>query len=431
MKKLIKATCGLALSIGLAFSVAPNVFAEQPNVDFIDVSHHNSESGLPLAFYQTIKAGNVNAVVVKVSEGEYYIDPAASVNIANAKQAGMIVHAYHFARFTSVDTAKAEAQWFDKKLKLVGFDKNKDGYVVVDVEAANLSKYPFDLTVYTNAFVNEMQILGYSKIDLYSGSYFYNNRLFPQKLSIDKPWLAAYPANPVKEQPTANFSNGHGAWQWASDYRFVGMPYGNFDVSEDYAGKYTQQVKSSTPIGEVKQIGSLSLVDYLKAAGKDASFAGRAKIATEYGIENYSGTASQNLALLSKLQSGVKPANINVQNSKLTTSSTATAAAATTYTVHYGDSLSKIAKNNNTTVSKLAALNGIKNVNFLRIGQVLKLSGSVPALTASKAVYYTVKKGDTVSEIAQRCNSSISSIKAFNRLNSRYAIFPGQKIRVK
>jgi GH25 family lysozyme M1 (1,4-beta-N-acetylmuramidase) len=110
---------------------------------------------------------------------------------------------------------------------------------VVDVEAANLPGNAAQLTEYTNTFINEMKSLGYQKVDLYSGSNFYNNRLIPQALSINQPWLASYPANPLKEQPTANFSNGQGAWQWASDYKFIGMSgYGKFDVSEDYHALY-------------------------------------------------------------------------------------------------------------------------------------------------------------------------------------------------
>jgi GH25 family lysozyme M1 (1,4-beta-N-acetylmuramidase) len=224
LNKIKKAAGALVLSMGLALSFGlPSYASNLPNVDFIDVSHHNNENGLPLAFYQTVKAGRVKGVVVKVSEGSYYVDPAASVNIANAKQAGLIVNAYHFARFTSDDTAKAEAQWFDKKLQLVGFDKKKDGYVVVDVELANLAKNAASLTEYTNTFIAEMKSLGYSRIDLYAGSHFYNNNLKPDSLSISKPWLAAYPAKPIKNQPTAQFSNGKGAWQWASDYNFIGM----------------------------------------------------------------------------------------------------------------------------------------------------------------------------------------------------------------
>lgn len=44
-----------------------------------------------------------------------------------------------------------------------------------------------------------------------------------------------------------------------------------------------------------------------------------------------------------------------------------------TYTVKSGDTLGKIAKANGTTVDKLAKLNGIKNVNAISVGQVLKL----------------------------------------------------------
>lgn len=46
---------------------------------------------------------------------------------------------------------------------------------------------------------------------------------------------------------------------------------------------------------------------------------------------------------------------------------------ATTYTVKKGDTLSAIAKKYNTTVSELAKLNNIKNVNIINVGQVLKL----------------------------------------------------------
>ena len=43
------------------------------------------------------------------------------------------------------------------------------------------------------------------------------------------------------------------------------------------------------------------------------------------------------------------------------------------YTVQKGDSLYKIAKANQTTVSKLVDLNGIKNPNLIRVGQRLKV----------------------------------------------------------
>jgi GH25 family lysozyme M1 (1,4-beta-N-acetylmuramidase) len=316
-----KAIGALVLSLGLAFSFAGFSYAQAPDIDFIDVSHHNSASGLPLSFYQTIKKSGVKGVVVKVSEGSYYVDPSASVNIANARQAGLIVSAYHFARFKSDSEAKNEANWFDKKLKLVGFNKDKDGYVVVDVEDPSLSKDPSKLTQYVNTFIQQMNKLGYKRIDVYSGSSYYNTKLQPKNLIVDKPWLAAYPANPIKNQPTAKFTNGKGAWQWSQSYRFVGMSgYGYFDVNEDYAGKYTQKTSSNQVVtSNVGTIKIVSLIDYMKSKGMDISFANRAKLAKQYGITNYTGTAAQNLALLAKLKAGEKPAKVNTSNSKLTT----------------------------------------------------------------------------------------------------------------
>lgn len=44
-----------------------------------------------------------------------------------------------------------------------------------------------------------------------------------------------------------------------------------------------------------------------------------------------------------------------------------------TYTVKKGDTLTKIAQITNTTVRELVSLNGIKNPNIIRVGQVLKL----------------------------------------------------------
>ena len=51
-----------------------------------------------------------------------------------------------------------------------------------------------------------------------------------------------------------------------------------------------------------------------------------------------------------------------------------TSAQTTSYTVAAGDTLSGIASRFGTTSRNLIALNGIINANFLRIGQVLRLS---------------------------------------------------------
>ena len=47
-----------------------------------------------------------------------------------------------------------------------------------------------------------------------------------------------------------------------------------------------------------------SVVDYMKSKNMDASFGNREKLATQYGIKNYTGTASQNSQLLAELKAG-------------------------------------------------------------------------------------------------------------------------------
>lgn len=49
-----------------------------------------------------------------------------------------------------------------------------------------------------------------------------------------------------------------------------------------------------------------------------------------------------------------------------------------TYTVKAGDTLSEIAETHNTTVEKLAKLNNIKNVDLIFIDQVLVIDGEAP-----------------------------------------------------
>ena len=65
---------------------------------------------------------------------------------------------------------------------------------------------------------------------------------------------------------------------------------------------------------------------------------------------------------------------------------------ATTYTVKKGDTLSAIARKYGTTVSALASLNNIKNVNYIVVGQVLVISGDPvtdPKTTTSRATVTT------------------------------------------
>ena len=98
-----------------------------------------------------------------------------------------------------------------------------------------------------------------------------------------------------------------------------------------------------------------------------------------------------------------------------------------TYTVKAGDTLSEIAVKYGLTVSDLQKWNGIKDPKTLQIGQVLKLKAPT---STSKTINYTVKAGDTLSEIAAAHGTTVDVLKQLNGINNPNKIKVGQVIKI-
>lgn len=103
----------------------------------------------------------------------------------------------------------------------------------------------------------------------------------------------------------------------------------------------------------------------------------------------------------------------------------------TTYTVKSGDTLSGIGAKLKMDWKKIAELNGIKSPYTIYIGQKLKLTGtSAPA--PAPEIYYTVKKGDTMSKIASANKTTLTELKKLNpQIKNVNLISVGQKVRIK
>ena len=136
------------------------------------------------------------------------------------------------------------------------------------------------------------------------------------------------------------------------------------------------------------------------------------------GIASRYGMSTSALASLN----GISNANLIYPGQVLKVSGSSNGSSATTYMVKSGDSLSGIASRYGTTVSSLASLNGISNPNWIYPGQVLKISGS----RQSSSRTYTVRSGDTLSGIASRLGVSWYSLKAKNGIGNANLIYPGQ-----
>lgn len=100
------------------------------------------------------------------------------------------------------------------------------------------------------------------------------------------------------------------------------------------------------------------------------------------------------------------------------------------YVVQSGDTLSEIAQKYGTTYQEIARLNGISNPNLIYPGQILKISVSNNS-SNSNPIYYTVKSGDTLSEIAQKYGTTYQEIASLNGISNPNLIYPGQVLRIK
>lgn len=104
-----------------------------------------------------------------------------------------------------------------------------------------------------------------------------------------------------------------------------------------------------------------------------------------------------------------------------------------TYTVRSGDTLSNIAAKYGTTYQALASYNGIADPNRINVGQVIRIPGSTSgSSSASGSRTYTVRQGDSLWAIAasQLGNGSrYKEIKTLNGLTSD-TIHAGQTLKL-
>lgn len=99
------------------------------------------------------------------------------------------------------------------------------------------------------------------------------------------------------------------------------------------------------------------------------------------------------------------------------------------YIVKSGDTLSKIAAKYNTTYQKLAEYNNISNPSLISVGQRIKIPGAGSSSVSSEKVY-TVKKGDTLSKIANMYGTTYKKLAEYNNISNPSLISVGQKIKI-
>ena len=121
----------------------------------------------------------------------------------------------------------------------------------------------------------------------------------------------------------------------------------------------------------------------------------------------------------------------------------------THYVVRRGDTLSTIARRHGVRMSELVALNGLASRHRIRIGQKIRLPSDGSPTTRTVAYspspkakprttpeplpetgFYTVRRGDNLTRIADRFGMNVAQLVALNELRSRHRIAVGQRLRV-
>lgn len=161
---------------------------------------------------------------------------------------------------------------------------------------------------------------------------------------------------------------------------------------------------------EIVDIIATSISKYIKKANTHIVKKGESL----YQIANKYGTTVDELKKINNLKSNTLSINqvLKIPEKELESD---TPTEENIYTVQKGDSLYQIANKYNTTVNELKKINNL-TTNTLSIGQKLTL----PPKKETETEYstYTVQKGDSLYQIASKYNTTVDELKKINNLTS-------------
>ncbi len=318
----------------------------------IDVSHWDAGIDWP-----KVRATGQRFVFAKATEGINYKDDTFKDNWFGAKSAGLLRGAYHFFR-CNVD-AKKQADYFIDFVKAA----KDDGELppVLDLET-NDGMTKEKIVVAAKVWLDRVEAAFGKKPIIYSGQYFLQDYLVqpgggPPPWAKDYPlWLAQYPNQFVEGAkpflPRGWFSWSF--WQYSDKGRINGI---NAAVDMNLF---------NGTLEELYKFAGATIPDQTPKVHKVVAGDSFESIANQYGV-TVRELVSANLQLLKTGEKLTIPVAIAIPQEAPVDSSTGNR----TYTVQAGDNLSMIAVKFSTTIAAIASANDLKNINNIKVGQVL------------------------------------------------------------
>lgn len=404
------------------------------------VSANTREQGTDLAKYQGYSAifGKSDDKFAISQIGGYYNGSFVTQKTYNSQVKSTIAqgkraHTYIYSQFSNNAQADKMLNYYLPRVQTP-----KGSIVALDVESGTPTQ---NSILYA---LNKIEKAGYKAV-LYTSPTYARGKFSLNAIGNKYPlWLAEYPDYQVRTTPNYNYfpsANNVAIFQFTSTYRAGGLD-GNVDLTgitkAGYKG-YTNpstggkvavpktqtpavkqgQQANKTPKSNIKT-GYTVKVDYSAKKWSNGAYIPSWVKGKSYKVQQVSG----NNVLLSGIMSWVNRSDVEITLTGSQTNQTQNKiASATYYTVRSGDTLSGIAAKYGTTSMKLQSLNGIKNANYIYVGQRLKVTGG-----ANAARYRIVQSGDTLSRISYLTGYSISYLAQKNGIANKNMLQIGQKI---
>ncbi len=361
---------------------------------------------------QTAKASGASFSVTKITEGTWYVNPAADCQLAANRSAGLRLGAYAYARPEKGSSPEAEADFFNAQASARGL---VHAGVIPFLDWEPPAPYNSH-TDWAERWLDRVSAYWGTKPIIYMQASNIKAGDWTAVARADYGlWVAGYPRGYTRERlrdPGAPPYSVYpwpfaAAWQYSSTGHVPGV--GNaVDVNWFYGDSVTWAKYASAPVGtQANPVASASTPSEGAPVGDVGSIA-KAVIRGEYGND------PQRRALLGNRYAEV----MAVVNERLRGNSGGGGSG--TYVVRTGDSLSSVFGGSWPTIVRL---NGIRPPYVIHPGQRL-VTGSDGG--GGRSV--TVRRGDTLSGIAARLGIPPSRLHGY-RSGNPSLIYAGEELR--
>ena len=366
-------------------------------IEGIDVSEFQGNIN-----FREVKDYGIEIVYIRSSASHSYIDAKFEENYQKAKENNLKIGFYHYVTARNIEEAQEQARFFATVIK----GKEADCRLAMDFETfRGLTKE--EINSIAKSFLEELKRLTEKEVVIYSDAY--NAKYtFDEALFEEYPlWLAEYG---VKEPEAKNFIG----WQYTDKGIIPGIKgYVDRDI---FKNEIYLENSSAIKEPELKPEEKKKTIYYRVKFG-DTLY----HIAKEYNITINDLIVENNIKNPNLIfPNEVLKINTDIEKQVIKSGNN------DNYIVKIGDTLTRIANIFHVTISNLVSWNDIKNPNLIYPNERLEIKPT----NNNHLIKYVVKKGDTLTLIANDYHTSVFELVLINKIKDKNQIKVGEVLYI-